>query len=208
MKRALPYDRNAALDAAVHLFWTKGYHATSLKDLEAALQMKPGSIYAAFSSKEALYLAALERFFQASRAAFARDMQDAKSPLGAMSNYLLQLARSRSEEPRGQACMLIKTVIDTTATDAAIADRANGYIKEIQSDFAAAFDYAKQIGEMPPELDSGRLARRYQSNINALRIELHRGMEQSEITALAEDMVADLERLRIKPSQPRVSTPA
>jgi len=197
MKRARPYNRDAALDAAVNLFWTKGYHATSLKDLEAALHMKPGSIYAAFSSKEALYLAALERFFQASRAAFARDMQDATSPLGAMSNYLLQLARSRSEEPRGQACMLIKTVIDTSATDAAIADRANGYIEEMQADFAAVIDHAKAIGELPQELDSWRLARRYQSNINALRIELHRSTEQAELTALAEDMVEDLERLRV-----------
>ncbi|MDX1730552.1 MAG: helix-turn-helix domain-containing protein, partial [Aurantimonas coralicida] len=47
---ARPYDRDAALDAALRLFWAKGYHATSLKDLEAALTMKPGSIYAAFQS--------------------------------------------------------------------------------------------------------------------------------------------------------------
>ncbi|MEP3669912.1 MAG: TetR family transcriptional regulator, partial [Roseibium sp.] len=37
MKRAQPYDREKALDAAQDLFWRKGYHATSLKDLEAAL---------------------------------------------------------------------------------------------------------------------------------------------------------------------------
>ena len=201
MKRARPYDRETALDAAVNLFWTKGYHATSLKDLEAALHMKPGSIYAAFSSKEALYLAALERYFITSRTAFESGMRDAVSPLGALSDYLLQLARSRSEEPQGRACMLVKTLIDTTSTDAVIADRANDYLEEIQADFAAAFDRAKAIGELPAELDSRRLARRYQSNINALRIELHRGMEQVELTALAEDMVHDLERLRVAPVQ-------
>ena len=50
MARAAPYDRDATLDAAMSLFWERGYHATSLKDLEAALSMKPGSIYAAFKS--------------------------------------------------------------------------------------------------------------------------------------------------------------
>lgn len=55
MTRAAPYDRETALDAAMALFWDKGFHATSLKDLEAALAMKPGSIYAAFVSKENLY---------------------------------------------------------------------------------------------------------------------------------------------------------
>lgn len=208
MKRARPYDRDAALDAAVNLFWTKGYHATSLKDLEAALHMKPGSIYAAFTSKQALYLAALERYFDSSRKAFASGMENAASPLAALSEYLRQLARSRSEVPQGRACMLTKTLIDTTTTDADIAAQANSYLEEILADFAAAFERSKQIGELPQELDSGRLARRYQSNINALRIELHRGMEQSQITALAEDMVEDLERLRIRPAEPRISTPA
>lgn len=206
MTRARPYDRDAALDAAVNLFWTKGYHATSLKDLEAALTMKPGSIYAAFSSKQALYLAALKRYFDSSRKAFALAVADAPSPLVALSEYLRQLARSRSEEPQGRACMLTKTLIDTVTTDVEIAAQANTYLEAIQADFTAAFERAKEIGELPPELDSGRLARRYQSNVNALRIELHRGMAQTEITALAEDMVADLERQRIKPSQPRIST--
>jgi TetR/AcrR family transcriptional repressor of nem operon len=199
MKRARPYDREAALDAAVDLFWTKGYHATSLKDLEAALHMKPGSIYAAFSSKQALYLAALERYFESSRDGLAKAMQQAVSPIEALSDYLLQLARSRSGTPQGRACMLVKTVIDTTTTDAVIAGQANDYLSQIQADFAAAFDRAKVIGEISPELDSSRLASRYQANVTALRIELLRGTGQAELNALAEDMIQDLERLKRAP---------
>ena len=37
MARSPSYNRDAALDTALDLFWKKGYHATSLKDLEAAL---------------------------------------------------------------------------------------------------------------------------------------------------------------------------
>ena len=44
MSRSAPYDRDTALAAAMDLFWEKGFHATSLKDLETALEMKPGSI--------------------------------------------------------------------------------------------------------------------------------------------------------------------
>ena len=88
MKRARPYDRDTALDAAMHLFWRKGYHATSLKDLEAALAMKPGSIYAAFTSKEALYLAALERYFLRSRDGLRAMLAAAASPLAALAGFL------------------------------------------------------------------------------------------------------------------------
>ncbi|WP_417425975.1 TetR/AcrR family transcriptional regulator [Hoeflea sp.] len=200
MKRARPYNREVALDAAVNLFWTKGYHATSLKDLEAALQMKPGSIYAAFSSKQALYLEALERYFEKSRNGFRQEIESVASPLDGLSDYLVQLARTRSQEPQGQACMLVRTLLDTTSTDAVIAEKANAYLEQIQTEFAAAFDRAREIGEIAANADSRRLAHRYQASINALRIELHRGFDQAEITVLAQDMVDELQRLRVSPA--------
>jgi len=88
MKRAAPYDRDDALNAAMSLFWRRGYHATSLKDLEATLAMKPGSIYAAFSSKENLYLLALERYFETVRDQFRGYMAQAASPLGGLAAFI------------------------------------------------------------------------------------------------------------------------
>ena len=73
MTRMPAYDRDAALEAAIRLFWAKGYHATSLKDLENALNMRPGSIYAAFKSKQALFLAAMERYFEKMQSGFRAD---------------------------------------------------------------------------------------------------------------------------------------
>lgn len=50
-------------------------------DLETALNMKPGSIYAAFTNKETLHLLALERYFERSRTGFRKLAADAKTPL-------------------------------------------------------------------------------------------------------------------------------
>ena len=47
--------------------------------------MKPGSIHAAFSSKENLYMLALERYFARSRAGFREQLERAASPLGALA---------------------------------------------------------------------------------------------------------------------------
>ena len=62
MPRATLHNRQDSLERALHLFWQKGFHATSLKDLERTLDMRPGSIYAAFGSKDALFQEALERY--------------------------------------------------------------------------------------------------------------------------------------------------
>ncbi len=56
------YDRDLLIDRARDLFWQRGWASTSLKDLEATLQMKPGSFYAAFGSKDALFGLALDKY--------------------------------------------------------------------------------------------------------------------------------------------------
>src|ERR1700744_3779832 len=60
--RPREFDRDAALDAAMLLFWRKGFATTSMSDLCDAMGVRSPSLYAAFGSKEALYLEAMERY--------------------------------------------------------------------------------------------------------------------------------------------------
>lgn len=199
MARAAPYDRDTALSAAMSLFWDKGYHATSLKDLETTLQMKPGSIYAAFASKENLYLLALERYFERSRAGFRAQIAGAASPLSGLAAHIRAFARLAPDDAARQACMLTKTLVDTSNTDPAIAEQARAYLGNMRAEFAAAFERAKAAGELPENADTLRLACRYQANVTALRLEQHLGSAAGDIAALAEDMAREVEALRVGP---------
>lgn len=60
--RPREFDRDAALEAAMFLFWRKGFEAASMHDLCDAMGVRSPSLYAAFESKEALYLAAFEHY--------------------------------------------------------------------------------------------------------------------------------------------------
>ncbi len=195
MPRSAPYDRDTALAAAMQLFWEKGFHATSLKDLEVALAMKPGSIYAAFSSKENLYMLALERYFARSRAGFRDQMARAASPLAALADHFRSFARLAPDDRARQACMLTKTLVDTRTTDPAIAAATRDYLAAIQHEFAAAFIAAQNAGELPYSADPNRLARRFQANVTALRLALHQGMAPDDFAQLAEDMAVEIEDL-------------
>lgn len=198
MPRAAPYDRDAALDAAMALFWEKGFHATSLKDLEATLGMKPGSIYAAFKSKENLYLLALERYFAKSRAGFRDQMARASSPLDGLANQFRSYARMHPDDTARRACMLTKTLVDTRSTDPALAAASQNYMSAMQTEFAAAFAAAREAGDLTSGTDPDRMARRFQANLTALRLALHQGMSADDFAQLAEDMAIEVEDLRVK----------
>lgn len=51
-----------SLDIAMVVFWRRGFEATSMSDLSAALEVGPSSIYNAFGSKEALFQACIEHY--------------------------------------------------------------------------------------------------------------------------------------------------
>ncbi|SLN65223.1 TetR/AcrR family transcriptional regulator [Oceanibacterium hippocampi] len=200
MKRAAPYDRDTALDAAMSLFWDRGYHATSLKDLETTLKMKPGSIYAAFSSKENLYLLALERYFEAARARFREQMAKASSPLEGLAEHIRAYARLSPDDAARQACMLTRSLVDSCATEPVIAERTRAYLAGMRQEFAAVFARARTAGELHPDADVDRLARRFQANIAALRFEMHLGTNQADVAALADDMAREVRCLRANPA--------
>ena len=98
MPRATLHNRQDSLERALQLFWRKGFHATSLKDLEKALDMRPGSIYAAFGSKDALFQESLERYARMALRELQRTLSGYDSPLLGLAAYLRQLGKLSEQE--------------------------------------------------------------------------------------------------------------
>ena len=60
--RPAVFDRGAALNAAMRLFWERGYEGTSFDDLTAAMGISASSFYNSFGSKEELYCEATRTY--------------------------------------------------------------------------------------------------------------------------------------------------
>ncbi|MGB1215804.1 MAG: TetR/AcrR family transcriptional regulator, partial [Pikeienuella sp.] len=50
------FDLDDATDKAAAVFWAKGYEATSISDLVAAMGINKGSLYNAFGDKRRLFI--------------------------------------------------------------------------------------------------------------------------------------------------------
>ena len=202
MQRATPYNRDDALKAAQDLFWRKGYHATSLKDLEAALNMKPGSIYAAFKSKHALYLNCLERYFQDAVADLEARMEAAPSVLEALADYLRAFGKEHlASETPVRVCMLVKTALDATDDEPELRDRAQAYLADMRSAFEACFRKAQAQGELSADHDPAHLAVNLQADITAIRIEAQQTGGAITTSWLANRKAQDVLALRQTPDQ-------
>ena len=55
MTRSASFQREDALEQAMHIFWRNGFEGTSLRHLEDATGLHPGSLYHHFCSKEELF---------------------------------------------------------------------------------------------------------------------------------------------------------
>ena len=63
--RPRKFDRSIALQKAMEVFWKKGFENTSMPNLIEAMKINSPSIYAAFGSKEKLFLEAAELYSSA-----------------------------------------------------------------------------------------------------------------------------------------------
>ncbi|WP_136255729.1 TetR/AcrR family transcriptional regulator [Onishia niordana] len=198
MPRQTRHDRQQSLDQALALFWRKGYHATSLKDLEGALDMRPGSIYASFGSKERLFGEVLTRYGHQGLVELERTLAANPSPLGGLTDYLRALGGLRDTPRPCHACLLVKTLLELGADDAS-ARQAQALLDGMQARFTKAFEAAHDAGELADDMESGvpsqkpaRLARRYQTMVMGLRAHAEQAISATELHELATDLANDL----------------
>jgi len=117
--RPRSFDRTQALDKALMAFWRRGFEATSMNDLVAAMGINSPSIYAAFGSKDALFAQAVQHYNVAYADGLFRALKgapDAARGLQAMLEAAIELF-TRPDTPRG--CFIVDSVASNSPGDPA-----------------------------------------------------------------------------------------
>ena len=170
MARPVQYDREEILDKAMQTFWEQGYCATSMATLVETTDLKPGSLYAAFESKQGLFLATLDHYGARSAEKIRAHLSEAESPLEAIDAYFDRLADDIEKRRGKTSCFLVNTVLELSQRDAQIRKRINRHFGNIESAFVDALQDARARGELEAGTDCGALATFLMSNIWGLRV--------------------------------------
>ncbi|MBL3821402.1 TetR/AcrR family transcriptional regulator [Bacillus sp. BSL6] len=112
MARLREFDEEKALDAAMQLFWEKGYAATSLSDLTAKMEIQKPSLYSAFGDKEGLFEAALRRYTNLHAANIRTKLQKEQSVKEAIRTFFENMVEEEYKKEFSKGCFCINTMVE------------------------------------------------------------------------------------------------
>ncbi|MGR9074198.1 MAG: TetR/AcrR family transcriptional regulator [Gammaproteobacteria bacterium] len=170
MARPIEFDRNHVLKQAIRVFWLKGYHAASIKNLTDATGLLPGSLYAAFGDKRGLFLAALDAYFDAMKHTMVAALHEDKPPDLRLALFFDRLVSESCDDPDRKGCLLINTLSEIPIQDAEINSRLQRMFDEIERELKTVLTECREQGLMNEQLDPGTIAKFLMTGIFGLRL--------------------------------------
>lgn len=185
--RPREFDRQTALAAATRLFWIRGYEATSIADLTDVMGIGTKSLYAAFSSKDALYAEALQYYYTTYEglvwARFRAASTAREAALAFLQDSAIAMTGGDCDLPHG--CMATLATVGgeghSELGELMRATRAGGFDL-----LKARFDRAKSDGDLEATADTTKLARFVQTVQSGMAIRARDGADRAELHAVAE----------------------
>ncbi|MBC8129753.1 MAG: TetR/AcrR family transcriptional regulator [Rhizobiaceae bacterium] len=158
MGRPREFDIDEALQAAMELFWRKGYEGTSLTDLTDGMGITRPSLYGTFGNKEELFRKALERYEQGYMGFFRDAMGEptAREVVEKMMNGYVD-ALTATCNPGG--CMGINAAMACSDAAAEVQKAVIEKRKFGERTLCERFAKARDEGDLSPESDPADLAR-------------------------------------------------
>ncbi len=163
------FDPDQALDAALQVFWSRGYEQTSAQDLVEAMGINRGSWYATFGSKAELYRLALERYCRTELDLWQRELARPVPLVQALRSVLQRNVAQLAADPARRGCMLANAAADVRPGTAG-ATQVRTALEDLHALLARAVDHARARGELSPDADPEAVAAFLVVAVQGLRV--------------------------------------
>ncbi|MGK5071284.1 HTH-type transcriptional repressor ComR [compost metagenome] len=186
MGRPRTFDRQAAVEQAMFLFWQQGYESTSLSQLKAALGggISAPSFYAAFGSKEALFREAAQCYLDTYARVTECLWDDALAPRAAVELALRRSASMQCEPGHPPGCMVALGCMSApTAEHADVAAPLAQSRARTRAGFVRCVERGVASGELLAGTDSASLAAVFDSFLSGVSIQARDGVGYAVIEA-------------------------
>ena len=158
MARTRQFDERQALQAAMLVFWEKGYDGTSINDLEQAMGLNRTSIYNAFGNKGALFERVMTCYKESVMADLFARLDSAPNIREGIRRMLNGALDIHFDEDNPGGCLVVLSVMESGQHDAQSIAGMQQTMQELKSALQSRIGKAKKSGELSGDLDAGATA--------------------------------------------------
>ncbi|HEY2445278.1 MAG TPA: TetR/AcrR family transcriptional regulator [Rhizomicrobium sp.] len=170
MPRPREFDETGALDAAIECFWRRGYEATSLRDLTAAMGLTAPSLYNAFGDKEELFTLALERYLERNTRGRLRRLEETLPPKKAIARFFAEIVERSVNDRERKGCFLVNSALEIAPHHAQCRAVITRQFAGIEGFFAGRILAAQADGTAPLHLDVDDTAKMFLGVLLGVRV--------------------------------------
>ncbi|MFC3675575.1 TetR/AcrR family transcriptional regulator [Ferrovibrio xuzhouensis] len=180
---------DTAVERAMGVFWSRGYHATALPDLLQATKLSRGSLYAAFGDKHALFLLALDRYIADAVARMDLELAARREPVEGLRAYLAGYVDRTSGARGRRGCLLVATAMELAGRDAEVDLRIGRFFKTMGARVADALSRAQAAGRLADDVEPAMAARILVCFVEGLRVTGKTGPARTTAQATADALL-------------------
>ncbi len=178
--RPISFDKDAALEAAMLLFWERGFEGTSMADLTQAMGLNPSSIYAVFGDKHALFSLAVKRYIdgRAQYATKALREPTLEKVVRALFDSTVAFLTTPGHPP---TCMTLAGAVGCSVDAAPARDIMTEMRKQNEVAMKERFLRARKSGELSKDINVDDYTRYLSSILAGLSIQAANGSTKAEL---------------------------
>ena len=202
MGRHREFQLEEALDAALRMFWRKGYEGTSYADLTEATGLERPSLYAAFGNKEALFRRALARYDEQYLGYLPEALQKPTSREVA-AHLVHKAVELNTRYPEHTGCLGINGVLAGSDDAEPVRQALVEFRVAGQDRLRERFERAQAEGDLPETAKPDALAAFVMTVTQGIAVQAKAGMSCAMLEAVAEQALATWPATSSPSSRPR-----
>lgn len=193
MARPREFDEDNVLAAVIQCFWSRGYEATSVKDLVEKTGITAASLYNAFGDKRALFRAALDHYIESSVGERIRRCEalPAREAIGAFFQDILNRSL-RDREHKG--CLLVNSALEIAPHDAEFQETIASVLRRIEKFFLKSVMAGQADGTITRSVPAQSLAHNLLGVLMGMRVLARVRPERALLEGVIEPALALLDR--------------
>ncbi|RZH08364.1 TetR/AcrR family transcriptional regulator [Acinetobacter pittii] len=168
--RTKEFETDEIADAAMLVFWRRGYAATSVQDLVDGTGLSRSSLYSTFQNKQGLYQKALQRYELLTTLNNVKLLSGSGSPKALIRQLLINLVKDELSDPEHKGCLVANACLELAGHDEDVSQFVVSNLQKLQHALENLLIKAQQSGEIASTQNPRALASFFLNTMQGLRV--------------------------------------